>query len=77
MVSVVEDPPVEGNHRARFFVVEPSRPQLQELGERGVAGELRPVVGGTWPLREGRAAFEAKHQGGQPGKAVLLVADES
>jgi NADPH:quinone reductase-like Zn-dependent oxidoreductase len=77
VVSVVEDPPVEGNRRGRFFVVEPSRPQLQELGERVVAGELRPVVGATWPLREGRAAFEAKHQGGQPGKAVLLVTDES
>jgi NADPH:quinone reductase-like Zn-dependent oxidoreductase len=77
VVSVVEDPPVEGSRRGRFFVVEPSRPQLQELGERVVAGELRPVVGATWPLREGRAAFEAKHRGGQPGKAVLLVADES
>ena len=77
VVSIVEEPPVEGNRRGRFFVVEPSRPQLQELGERVVAGELRPVVGATWPLREGRAAFEAKHQGGQPGKAVLLVTDES
>ena len=77
VVSVVEDPPVDVNRRGRFFVVEPSRPQLEELGARVVAGELRPVVGADWPLREGRAAFEAKHRGGQPGKAVLLVADES
>jgi NADPH:quinone reductase-like Zn-dependent oxidoreductase len=77
VVSVVEDPPVEGNRRARFFVVEPSRPQLQELGKRVVAGELRPVVGAAWPLKEGRAAFEAKHRGGQAGKSVLLVAEES
>jgi NADPH:quinone reductase-like Zn-dependent oxidoreductase len=77
VVSVVEAPPVEANRRGRFFVVEPSRPQLQKLGERVVAGELRPIVGASWPLGEGRAAFEAKHRGGQAGKAVLLVADGS
>jgi NADPH:quinone reductase-like Zn-dependent oxidoreductase len=77
VVSVVEAPPVDVNRRGRFFVVEPSRQQLHELGERIAAGEIRPVVGGAWPLREGRAAFEAKHRGGQPGKAVLLMADES
>ena len=77
VVSAVESPPVDGNRHGRFFVVEPSRPQLQQLGDRVVAGELRPVVGKTWPLGEGRAAFEAKQRGGQPGKAVLLVAEES
>src|SRR3954469_5638279 len=77
VVSAVEAPPVDANRRGRFFVVEPSRPQLEELGKRVVAGELRPVVGATWPLRQGREAFEAKHRGAQPGKAVLLVNDES
>src|SRR4051812_9202950 len=77
VVSAVESPPVDVNRRGRFFVVEPSRPQLEELGKRVVAGELRPVVGATWPLRQGREAFEAKHRGAQPGKAVLLVNDES
>jgi len=77
VVSAVENPPVDVNRRGRFFVVEPSRPQLQELGKRVVAGELRPVVGATWPLRQGREAFEAKHRGAQPGKAVLLVTEES
>jgi len=77
VVSVVEAPPVDASRRGRFFVVEPSRAQLEELGKRVVAGELRPVIGASWPLREGRAAFEAKHRGGQPGKAVLLVAAES
>ncbi len=77
VVSVVEDPPVEENRRGRFFVVEPSRPQLQELGKRVLAGELHPVVGSVWPLSEGRAAFEAKHRGAQPGKSVLLVTEES
>jgi NADPH:quinone reductase-like Zn-dependent oxidoreductase len=74
VVSAVEAPPLDANRRGRFFVVEPNRPQLHELGQRVAAGEIRPVVGSAWPLREGRAAFEAKHRGGQTGKAVLLVA---
>jgi NADPH:quinone reductase-like Zn-dependent oxidoreductase len=75
VISVVEAPPAEACRRGRalFFVVEPSRPQLLELGRRIAAGELRVVVGASWPLRDGRAAFEAKQRGGQPGKAVLLV----
>jgi len=76
VVSVVEDPPVGASGRGRFFVVEPSRPQLHALGERVVAGEIRPIVGAAWPLREGRAAFEAKRRGGQAGKAVLVVGEE-
>ena len=76
VVSVVETPPVETGRRGLFFVVEPSRPQLLELGQRIAAGELRPVVGACWPLSEGRAAFEAKQRGRQPGKAILVVIDE-
>jgi NADPH:quinone reductase-like Zn-dependent oxidoreductase len=76
VVSAVERPPVATGRRGSFFVVEPSRPQLLELGQRIAAGELHPVVGASWPLRDGRAAFEAKERGGQPGKAVLLLTDE-
>jgi NADPH:quinone reductase-like Zn-dependent oxidoreductase len=76
VVSVVEPPPVEGGKRGCFFVVEPSRSQLVELGRRIVAGELRPVIGASWPLNQGRAAFEAKQRGRQPGKAVLVVYEE-
>jgi NADPH:quinone reductase-like Zn-dependent oxidoreductase len=73
VVSAVEPPPAQDGKRWCFFVVEPSRPQLLALGKRVVAGELRPVVGATWPLSQGRTAFEAKQQGRQPGKAVLVV----
>jgi NADPH:quinone reductase-like Zn-dependent oxidoreductase len=77
VVSVVEErPPVQAGRRGWFFVVEPNRLQLLELGERIAAGELHPVVGAFWPLRDGRAAFEAKRRSGQPGKAVLLLTDE-
>jgi NADPH:quinone reductase-like Zn-dependent oxidoreductase len=77
VVSVVEPPLVETGKRCWFFVVEPSRAQLAELGQRIVAGELRPVIGAAWPLSEGRAAFEAKQRGRQPGKAVLLVSRDA
>jgi NADPH:quinone reductase-like Zn-dependent oxidoreductase len=76
VVSVVERPLVASGRRGWFFVVEPSRPQLLELGQRIAAGELHPVVGASWPLRDGRAAFEAKQRGGKEGKAVLLLTDE-
>ena len=76
IVSVVEPPPVEVGKRGWFFVVEPSRPQLVELGKRIVAGELRPVVGAAFTLSQGRAAFEAKQRGRQPGKVVLVVSEE-
>ena len=76
VVSAVESPPVEVGKQGSFFVVEPSRRQLEELGTRIVAGELRPVIGAAWPLSEGRAAFDAKQRGHQPVKAVLVVSEE-
>jgi len=77
LVSVVT-PPDEHivasiGQRARYFVVEPSRTQLVELGRRIEAGRLRPIVGNVLPLADGRAAFEQKRSGGNPGKTVLQV----
>jgi NADPH:quinone reductase-like Zn-dependent oxidoreductase len=77
VVSAVEDPPVRTDARGPrgvFFVVEPSRAQLADLGRRLAARELRPVVGGVMPLAEGSAAFAAKRRGSSPGKIVLQVA---
>jgi NADPH:quinone reductase-like Zn-dependent oxidoreductase len=76
VVSVVEPPPVEADKRGSFFVVEPSRAQLVALAKRIVARELRPLIGAAWPLSQGRAAFETKQRGRQPGKAVLVVFEE-
>ena len=78
-VSVVEDPPERRDGRAPralFFVVEPNRRQLTELGRRIAARELRPVVGAVTPLAQGGAAFRAKQRGSSPGKIVLQVADD-
>jgi NADPH:quinone reductase-like Zn-dependent oxidoreductase len=77
-VSVVEPPAVRGDGsgpRGRFFVVEPNRAQLSELGRRIAAGELRPVLGAVVPFAQGAAAFAAKQRGSSPGKIVLDVAD--
>ena len=59
-----------------FFVVEPDRRLLAELARSIDAGELRPVLGATFPLSEGRRAFEAKLDGGVPGKVALSVVED-
>ncbi len=77
VVSVVEPPPSGGATARRvFFVVEPNREQLAAVGERIASGELRPIVGATWPLAEGHAAFAAKQRGRVAGKAVLRVVED-
>src|SRR4029453_9178490 len=61
-VSGVEEPPVRTDGRGPrgvFFVVEPNRTQLSELGRRLAARELRPVVGAVMPLAQGGASFAA------------------
>ena len=79
VVSVVEDPQatLEQASAARwvYFVVEPARPELEELARRAVAGELRPVVGEVFDLADGAKAFEAKRRGGVSGKVVLRIPD--
>jgi NADPH:quinone reductase-like Zn-dependent oxidoreductase len=78
-VSVVEAPAARSDGpgpRGLFFVVEPNRTQLTELGRRIDARELGPVLGAIVPLAQGGAAFAAKQRGSSPGKVVLQVADD-
>ena len=78
-VSVVDAPAVRTDGRGPrgvFFVVEPNRTQLSELGRRIAARELRPVLGAVMPLAQGGAAFAAKQRGSSPGKIVLEVASD-
>ncbi|HEX6800200.1 MAG TPA: NADP-dependent oxidoreductase [Ktedonobacterales bacterium] len=85
LISAVADPRAAATARpdvrSVFFVVAPDRIELGALAQRLDAGELRPIVGGVFPLADGRAAFEAKHRSeadrgaGAPGKVVLAVAD--
>jgi NADPH:quinone reductase-like Zn-dependent oxidoreductase len=77
MVSVVEPSAPEvaqrAGVRAVYFIVEPDRAQLGELGRLIDTGELRPLVGKAFDLADGTEGFKVKRGGGVRGKAVLRV----
>jgi NADPH:quinone reductase-like Zn-dependent oxidoreductase len=58
---------------AIFFVVTPDLAELTRLAELADECRLRPVVSQTFPLREGRRAFESGAHPRPPGKTVLIV----
>jgi NADPH:quinone reductase-like Zn-dependent oxidoreductase len=60
--------------RGAFFIVEPNRTQLIELGRLIDNGTLRVVVGAVLPLARAREAFEQALTGHRRGKIVLQVA---
>ena len=78
LVSVAEEPPPELSAGKRisatYFVVEPNRAQLVELGALVDRGELRPSIDAVFDLRDARAAFERAQSGAGAGKVVLRVA---
>src|SRR6478735_5302877 len=62
---------------ATFFIVTPDRDQLRRLAELVDGSRLHVAIAATFPLTQGRAAFEsgrAAHR--RPGKTVLFVRDE-
>jgi NADPH:quinone reductase-like Zn-dependent oxidoreductase len=58
---------------AMFFVVEPEASELARLAELADTGRLRAVISQTFPLAEGRQAFESGREARRPGKTVLVV----
>jgi len=60
--------------RGAFFIVEPNRAQLIQLGHLIDKGMLRVVVGDVLPLARAREAFEQGSAGHKRGKIVLQVA---
>jgi NADPH:quinone reductase-like Zn-dependent oxidoreductase len=80
LVSVAEEPPAEQaaerGLRALYFVVEPNREELVQLGRLADSGSLRPTIDQVFPLADARAAFERSLSGSRRGKIVLRVADE-
>jgi NADPH:quinone reductase-like Zn-dependent oxidoreductase len=78
LVSIVSPVPAEKaaslGVRGAFFIVEPNRTQLIELGHLIDAGTLRVVVGAVLPLASARDAFERGLAGHMRGKIVLQVA---
>jgi NADPH:quinone reductase-like Zn-dependent oxidoreductase len=79
LVSIAVPRPPEretrDGRRAIWFVVEPNRAQLIEIGGLIDGGHLRPIVSAVLPLAEGRAAYGAGQNGRGPGKAVLVVTE--
>jgi NADPH:quinone reductase-like Zn-dependent oxidoreductase len=62
--------------QATFFVVTPDPTELAYLADLVDAGTLVPVVGTTYPLAEGRAAYEHTATPSPLGKTVLIVEGE-
>jgi NADPH:quinone reductase-like Zn-dependent oxidoreductase len=61
-----------------FFLVEPSRTQLNELSRLVDAGAIRTVVDAILPLSQAREAYERGINGHPRGKLVLaVVADDA
>jgi NADPH:quinone reductase-like Zn-dependent oxidoreductase len=60
--------------RGAFFIVEPNRAQLIQMGHLIDKGTLRVVVGAVLPLARAREAFEQASGGHKRGKTVLQVA---
>jgi NADPH:quinone reductase-like Zn-dependent oxidoreductase len=58
--------------RQAFFIVEANRTHLAEVARLLDAGTLRSIVGGVFPLADGRDAYERNPV---RGKAVLRVVD--
>jgi NADPH:quinone reductase-like Zn-dependent oxidoreductase len=59
--------------RAVFFVVTPDAAELAHLAALVDDGKLRPVLSQTFPLQDGRKAFESATTPHPPGKTVLIV----
>jgi NADPH:quinone reductase-like Zn-dependent oxidoreductase len=58
---------------AMFFVVTPDPAALSRLASLVDDGQLRTIISRTFPLRDGRRAFESGAQPRPPGKTVLIV----
>jgi NADPH:quinone reductase-like Zn-dependent oxidoreductase len=73
IVTIAAPPPRQpADGQAIFFVVEPDRVRLADLGRRLQDGRLRPIVGAVRPLAESAAAFAPDRR--VPGKTIISVA---
>ena len=81
-ITLQQPPPQEladelGVHGV-FFVVECSRAGLERVRQSVDAGSLKVTVAATYPLSQGRQAYEAGSSGHRaPGKTVLTVSSDS
>jgi NADPH:quinone reductase-like Zn-dependent oxidoreductase len=84
LISIVSPPPpaavatakAKGQDvRFEWFVVEPNRDELIQIGALIDAGQLHPVIDTVFPLAEARQAYEQAAKGHTRGKIVLRVMD--
>lgn len=81
LVSVVSPLPTfeeakAQNVRPVWFVVEPNREQLIQIGALIDAGRIRPIIETVLPLAQARQAYEQGARGHTRGKIVLRVMNE-
>jgi NADPH:quinone reductase-like Zn-dependent oxidoreductase len=80
MVAIAADSEQQTDERVKqaFFIVEPSRQQLREIGSLLVAGRIKPVIDAVVPFAETPAAYEGKTEKKQGrGKVVVEVRPDS
>ena len=80
LVSVVSPRPSFAEAKAHdvrpaWFVVEPNREQLIQIGTLIDAGRIRPIIETVLPLSQARQAYEQGARGHTRGKIVLRVVD--
>jgi NADPH:quinone reductase-like Zn-dependent oxidoreductase len=84
LVSIVSPPPpaavatamAKGQDvRFEWFVVEPNRDELIQIGALIDAGQLRPIIDTVFPFDQARQAYEQAARGHTRGKIVLRVMD--
>jgi NADPH:quinone reductase-like Zn-dependent oxidoreductase len=78
LVSIAEPPSAEKAKaqgiKGEFFIVEPDRTQLEEIGRLIDTGRLRAFVDSVLPIQQARQAFEQGLKGHSRGKIVLRIA---
>jgi len=78
LISIVEPPSAEKataqGIKGEFFIVEPNRTQLEEIGRMIDTGRLRVFVDTVLPIEQARQAFEQGLKGHSRGKIVLRIA---
>ncbi|MFZ0272203.1 MAG: NADP-dependent oxidoreductase [Acidobacteriaceae bacterium] len=75
--SISPGEPKKHGARGLFFIVEPSRDQLDQLATLVDSGILKIEIANVFPLAQARAAFEEGLKEHTRGKIVLQVRDEA
>src|SRR6266566_7038968 len=80
LVSVASPPSAEKakaqSVRPVWFVVEPNREHLIQIGDLIDTGQIRPIIETVLPLSQARQAYEQGARGHTRGKIILRVEDE-